>query len=392
MTMAAEACDALMSFIKMSKLDFFIQETPYSSFITIRKKFRKGFNHKAAAEVSKKNTEDIQGLVEILKHENKTLRDNLEEKEAQVKAATDEVTLLLQKLEKAEKEMFNQCETYAKLKAKSAEEISKLKASLKEKGDAIVAHMKDDSSARKTIKTLEKNINNSENKVQNLKETIESIKSSKSELKNERDKLFNEVKNLRKNSKKTKAFVSSASQTEAEILEVCSNNNPKPQLMNKSSTVASSASQTTSLTISSASQTYPLLEMLSSNMNQLSCQADTLDCIVCNETFNNSHLLKVHAADEHGLVLNQQKLLDCNEKDNFIRFFKSMELEENYIEERKHFYPSHWDQVGVEDRIKFRKLAQIKLAITSKKIEDDLRKNEVKNNRSYKWSFCSNEI
>ena len=61
-----------------------------------------------------------------------------------------------------------------------------------------------------------------------------------------------------------------------------------------------------------------------------------------------AHLLEVHAADEHGLVLNKQKLLDCNEKDNFIRFFKSMELEENYIEERKHFYPSHWDQVGVE--------------------------------------------
>ena len=51
--------DALTSFIKMSKLDFLIQETQYSSFITIRKKFRKGFNHRAD-KVPKKNTEDIQ--------------------------------------------------------------------------------------------------------------------------------------------------------------------------------------------------------------------------------------------------------------------------------------------------------------------------------------------
>ena len=39
--MASEACDVLMSAIKNSQLDFYIQEKPYSSYITIRNKFSK---------------------------------------------------------------------------------------------------------------------------------------------------------------------------------------------------------------------------------------------------------------------------------------------------------------------------------------------------------------
>ena len=61
------------------------------------------------------------------------------------------------------------------------------------------------------------------------------------------------VKNVRKNSKKPQALLSSGCQTEAEILELCSNNNRNPQLIN--SIVFSSASQTIPSTVSNASQT-----------------------------------------------------------------------------------------------------------------------------------------
>ena len=380
--MAGEACDAVMSFIKMSQLDFLFQETPYSSFITIRKKLRKDSNNRAGAALATKNTVDI---IEGLKKENDTLKNILEEKEAQFKAAREESTLLLQKLQKAEKEMFNYCEDNVKLNKKSAEETVKLKAALKEKSDAIVAHMVDDSNTRKTIKTLEKSIHNSENKIKNLEEKIESMKSSKSELKKERDKLFNEVKNLKKNTKKPQDF--SGSQTEAEIPKVCTNNNSKP---NKSSAVVSIASQTITSTISSASQTYSSPDMFSSDITQLSCQAKTLECVVCNKTLLNAHLLKVHAAEEHDLVLSPLKLLDYDEEDYFVRFLKSIELDRNYIEDRKKFYPSHWDDLG--ERVKFRKLAQIKLGITSMQIEDNMRKNYVNLTRAYGWSFSNNEI
>ena len=71
-------------------------------------------------------------------------------------------------------------------------------------------------------------------------------------------------------------------------------------------------------------------------------------------------------------------------------FLKRIEVDENYIEDRKKFYPLHWDHLG--ERIKFRKLAQIKLGITRKKIEDNMRKNDVNNTRAYGWSFSNNEI
>ena len=380
--MAGEACDAVMSFIKMSQLDFLIQETPYSSFITIRKKFRKDSTNRAGAELAKKSTVDI---IEGLKQENETLKNILEEKETQFKTAREECTMLLQKLERVEKEMFNHCEANAKLNKKSDEETIKLKDALKEKSDAIVAHKVEDSNTRKIIKTLEKNIHNSENKIQNLEEKMASMKVSKSELKKERDKLFNEVKNLKKNTKKPQDL--GGSQTEAKNPEVCSNNNSKA---NRSSAVVSIASQTISSTISSASQTCPSPDMSSSDITELSCQAETLYCVVCNKTLLNVHLLKVHAAKEHDLVLSPLKLLDYDEKDYFVRFLKSIELDENYIEDRKKFYPSHWDDLG--ERVKFRKLAQIKLGITSMQIEDNMRKNDVNNTRAYGWSFSNKEI
>ena len=181
--------------------------------------------------------------------------------------------------------------------------------------------------------------------------------------------------------------MSSGCQTEAEILELCGNNNQNPQLMteistiNRRSVVFSSASQTISSTVSSASQTYPSPEI---------CQAETLECVVCNKTFLNAHLLKVHAANEHDLVLSQLKLLDHSETDHFIRFLKRIELDVNYIEDRKKFYPSHWEHLG--ERIKFRKLAQIKLAITSQQIEDNMRKNDFKIITTYGRTISNNEI
>ena len=98
----------------------------------------------------------------------------------------------------------------------------------------------------------------------------------------------------------------------------------------------------------------------------------------------------MHAANEHDLVLNQLKLLDHSEKDHFIRFLKSIELDVKYIEDRKKFYPSHWEHKG--ERIRFRKLAQIKLAITSQQIEDNMRKNDFKIITTYGRTISNNEI
>ena len=94
----------------------------------------------------------------------------------------------------------------------------------------------------------------------------------------------------------------------------------------------------------------------------------------------------LHAESDHDLQLCQGKLINCVEDDNFVRFFKSIEVSKNYIEQRLQYYPE--DYAHVEERIKFRKLAQLKLGITSKQIENNMKKNDYKN---FQYCGLSNE-
>ena len=100
----------------------------------------------------------------------------------------------------------------------------------------------------------------------------------------------------------------------------------------------------------------------------------------------------MYTEKEHDLKLCPIKLNDHDEKELFIQFFQSIKSSEDYIEKRKKYYPEDWDQVG--ERIKFRKLAQLKLQFTSKQIEEKIKKSDFKNitrfiGRSYDDSTAS---
>ena len=94
----------------------------------------------------------------------------------------------------------------------------------------------------------------------------------------------------------------------------------------------------------------------------------------------------MHAESDHGLKLCLQ---DSKENDPFVRFLKSMELDPDYIEHRKKYYPTHWEHV--KERIKFRRLAQLKHEITSKQIAKNMEENDV-NSLRYIGRSYSNEI
>ena len=132
-----------------------------------------------------------------------------------------------------------------------------------------------------------------------------------------------------------------------------------------------------SSTASTASQTNSLPEISNAD-------AEIIECVVCNKTFTDANSLQVHAEVEHQLILNTQILTDYEEEDAFVRFIKSMEVGKEYIEERIKFYPPHWDHLG--ERVKIRKLAKMKLAITSSQIEENIKKNYVKKIKFYGWS------
>ena len=346
--MASKACDAVMSAIKTSQLDFVIQETPYSSFVTIRKKFQKGFNPRV--QVAEIKTAENHMLEEV--HlENGKLKEVIKEKESQLELTKENSILLQEKLEKAEKDILKLHEENAKQKAIFAEELSILKAQIKEKGDEILVYKVDAVKLGKTIKSLEKEVHNCEKKTSSLEEKIETLNVSKAEIKKERDRLLKDVKNLTKNSKKMQIFETLAVQTEC----VPENNNISQKCEGTSSSRAPQ-------TVCRGSQTSSSSEVSFSVIGEHGLQ--TFDCVVCDKTFLSADSLQVHVQSEHDLMLDLGKLTDHHEKDPFVRFLKSMEVGEEYIEERIKLYPSHWDHVG--ERVKFRRLAQIKLAITSK--------------------------
>ena len=100
------------------------------------------------------------------------------------------------------------------------------------------------------------------------------------------------------------------------------------------------------------------------------------ECIICRYTFQDAPNLKEHVENEHGILIDLEKLTDFSEEDLFIRFLKSMDIASDYIEERMQFYPANWDTI--KERIKFRLLAQKKLEICSKHIEANMQGNDWK--------------
>ena len=123
-----------------------------------------------------------------------------------------------------------------------------------------------------------------------------------------------------------------------------------------------------------------------SSSSKFADESEPFQCFVCNRTFTTAEFLISHAESDHDLQLCLGKLINYKEEDGFVRFFKSIEVSKNYIEQRLQYYPE--DYAHVEERIKFRKLAQLKLGITSKQIENNMKKNDYKN---FQYCGLSNE-
>ena len=120
---------------------------------------------------------------------------------------------------------------------------------------------------------------------------------------------------------------------------------------------------------------------------------DTLElfnCFVCDENFQEARNLKEHAKNEHMIELQLSKLLDGNEETPFVRFVKSINMGDDYVSKRIKLYPENWDQI--EERINIRMMAQKKLEICSKHIEQNMKENELKNIRKHKISYEWAEI
>ena len=85
--------------------------------------------------------------------------------------------------------------------------------------------------------------------------------------------------------------------------------------------------------------------------------------MICAHILNGAVELKQHAEEVHELSIDLLKLEDPKVEELTSRFLSSMNIENEYINERRKYFPEH---DHVEDRIKIRLLAQMNFAFRSK--------------------------
>ena len=261
---AHSTCANMLDIIRNSQLDFYLQETPYSAFITIRKKYVKSFQQSQYTSITS-------SVLENLENENKKLVVENQEGKAELERSRKEVIILQKRLAKAEKDSIKDLEDRKNL------------------NDRISMLTSDLSKAKAEIKSIQKALHNEEKKSENLKMKLENISASKNELLEEKKKSTSENKNLKKKIKNMEEKQNSTMHL---------NNN--------------SLSQSSSILFSNASSQTTLMK----TWDTLS----SLKCLICAKVCEDSYMLEKHSEDYHELSIDIDKLTDPGEEDFSSRF------------------------------------------------------------------------
>ena len=321
---AVATCENILSLLRKSGLNFVSQKTPFSAYLTIRKKFFKNFQNLATTFGSDMDENDEK--LKKSENENLNLKNELEENLQQIEKLKSENDVLQKKIANAEKEVLKNVENAKETESKLKLEISYLKLGKKEINNKMLELKKELSAEEKKVKVLEKTISRLEAKNNNLKKQIANCKADKNNNKNENEKLGKELEILQRKISNAKELKTSSIQTEpfdtAQNITECSEN---------------------------------------------------VSCLVCSNVLESYEELKNHSRIEHSIIIDVEKLRYSDEEDAFTKMVKSVEVDSQYLMERAQYYPQHWDHIP--ERIKIRMLLQMKYKTISKEIDKNLAKN-----------------
>ena len=210
---ANNATDVIVNTVKKSNLNFFIQESPFSLIINLRKTFIKTKTGLVLTSDLSEGEETAAAIVdevkvEKLEKENSSLGDSLKHLEAEVQETRSIAQELSIQLEKAKKKTLD---ALFKLDA-TKKEAEKLKILVDEKvveNESLRLENKelevqknvlknDKDIAAKNIKHRDKEISRLQNKNDNLEELLKNKKSENKTLEDEKNKLARENKKLEK--------------------------------------------------------------------------------------------------------------------------------------------------------------------------------------------------
>ena len=196
-----DQCQRVLAEIRSSNLHYLVQESPFSMYITLRKKLTKSFPRSdQKSQTSASEMKDLEDKMNKLKTMKNSLEEQLKKKELDCEASKDMVKLFEEKLEKAESEFLKQCKHSKEIKDENASETKLLKVSIKNSNEEIKKLKKDLSEANKVIKTKEKNI-------YNLEQNLESTQGKNKILKDENNKFKFDKKKAEKKEKKNSTSV-----------------------------------------------------------------------------------------------------------------------------------------------------------------------------------------
>ena len=184
------SCEILLNNLRKSNLTFVLQETPYSLYLTIRKKFIKKFAEPSLTENRKTEASN----------ENETLKAELVQAKLTCKKLKETNKVLENKIKSTEVELVTIREKQKKALDVKQDEIKVLKDVIKNSNTEKSSIRDELSQSKKVVKKKEKEIYSLERKVENMIENVKGLKESIYGLKNEKSKLEKSIKNIEKKS------------------------------------------------------------------------------------------------------------------------------------------------------------------------------------------------
>ena len=199
---ASEELKKIHYVIQESGLHYVINQTPFSSYISIRKKLINPHSRVTESTVestSKIELEVLEKKVKIIEDEKGELEELCALKEEEALVGEHDIKNKLSNLHAFADKLSGEKEKYK-------EEISQLKEELAETKIKL-------SKSNKLVKTNEKEIHNLTKNVENCQDTIKGLKSDKAIIKAEKVKAENDLKKIVKKSTKTAKKKSMETQT-----------------------------------------------------------------------------------------------------------------------------------------------------------------------------------
>ena len=193
-----ETCDKILAEIRASNLHFMIQESPYSIYLTLRKKYTKNASKHSKIQITTLENHLNQS------DEKLELEEDLKKKDTALTESKEIIKILEEKVEKAECDLYKEAKSFKNRNDALLNEIKLLKESIKKSRDIESDQKADLMEEKKNLKAKEKEVHNLQKKLEISSSKLQTLNEKYSSLKSEKNLSDKNIKILEKKFKNDK--------------------------------------------------------------------------------------------------------------------------------------------------------------------------------------------